>query len=489
MAKPLLEANPLHWFYGSASIAFGIKNYAFSYLLLIFATHVLGIPAASAALAIGIGVIWDAFSDVFLGHWSDKTKSRLGRRHPFMYASLLIFPLSFWLIFNPIIEINESNGFWYFLVLCILIRTGTTLIEVPSVAQLPELEADYDRRSRWLALRQMMGWYGGNGIHCINFWVWVGAYGISSHTGYKIFSTVGAILISLAIIVSSLGTQRFAMNLPQPKENFRLKEIGNELRQLLQSLHNRNFATLFGYGLVSGIAAGLSTALYLYNTTYFFGFSGSQIAITAIGVLIAPLIAYVAGPALGRALEKKKAAIVTILTYIALYPIPYVLLLLGYWPGLGTYSSLAIYTVFIVIEVACVIIGSMMLDSMMADVVEESEIQTERRSEGLFFAARSFGAKAISAGGIFSAGFILTLVGMDSVTSVADMTMEHRTNLATLFLPLWCLLNLVAIGLVSRYRIRRKDHESNLKELDDRRGPKVTSQETFRLRHEMSDRI
>lgn len=489
MAKPLLEANPLHWFYGSAAVAFGIKNYAFSYLLLVFATHVLGIKAASAAMAIGIAVIWDAVSDVFLGHWSDKTKSRLGRRHPFMYASLLLFPLSFWLIFNPIIEITDSNGFWYLLVLCILIRTGTTLIEVPSVAQLPELEVDYDRRSRWLALRQTMGWYGGNGIHCINFIFWVGFYGLSSHTGYKIFSTVGAVLISLTIIISSLGTQKFAMSLPQPKESFRLKEIGNELKQVFQSLHNRNFATLFGYGLISGIAAGLSTALYIYNTRYFFGFSEIQIGITAIAVLVAPLIAYGVGPALGKTFEKKRAAIFTILAYIALYPIPYVLVLTGYWPGLGSYWSLAIYTFFIVVEVACIIIGSMMLDSMMADVVEDSEIHTERRSEGLFFATRSFGAKAISAGGIFSAGFILTLVGMDSVTSVADMTMEHRTNLATLFLPLWCLLNLLAIGLVSRYRIRRKDHESNLKQLGVLQEPESSSQETFRLRHEMSDRI
>ena len=100
MSQPLLESNPLHWFYGLAAVGFGIKNYAFSYLLLVFATHVLEIQAASAAMAIGIAVIWDAVSDVFLGHWSDKTKSRLGRRHPFMYASLLLFPLSFWFDFQ-----------------------------------------------------------------------------------------------------------------------------------------------------------------------------------------------------------------------------------------------------------------------------------------------------------------------------------------------------------------------------------------------------
>ena len=475
MSKQLLERNPLHWFYGSAAIAFGIKNYAFSYLLLVFSTHVLGIPAASAALAIGIAVIWDAFSDLVLGHWSDKTKSRLGRRHPFMYSSLLIFPLCFWLIFNPVIEINESNGFWYLLVLSILIRTGTTLIEVPSVAQLPELESDYDRRSRWLALRQTLGWYGGNGIHCINFIYWIGVYGLESQTGYTIFSTVGAVAIALTIIVSSLGTQRYAMSLPQPEESFRLSEILREFRQMFQSLRNRNFATLFGYGLVSGIAGGLSTALYIYNTRYFFGFSTIQIGVTAVAVLIAPIVAYFVGPLLGRLVEKKRAAIFTILTYVALYPIPYVLLLNGSWPALGSSLSLAIYTCFIVVEVTCIIIGAMMMDSMMADVVEDSEIATARRSEGLFFATRAFGAKAISAGGILSAGIILTLVGMDSVQTVADMTMQHRFNLATSFLPVWCGLNVLAILLVSFYRIGRCDHVSNLEQLALRKEGKAAS--------------
>ena len=46
------EKNPVYWFYGSASIAFGIKNNAFSYLLLIYSTQVLGVPGYLAAIAL-----------------------------------------------------------------------------------------------------------------------------------------------------------------------------------------------------------------------------------------------------------------------------------------------------------------------------------------------------------------------------------------------------------------------------------------------------
>ena len=105
---------------------------------------------------------------------------------------------------------------------------------------------------------------------------------------------------------------------------------------------------------------------------------------------------------------------------------------------------------------------------MMADVVEDSEVVTERRSEGLFFAARGFAGKAISAGGIVGAGVIVSVVGLDAITSVEQVTYDVRVNIAILFLPLYCLLNVGALYFVSRYRIDRDDHGNNLDKLAER---------------------
>ena len=450
-------------------MAYGIKNNAFSYLLLIYANQVLGLPGYLAAWALAIAMLWDAVSDLFLGHWSDKTSSRLGRRHPFMYAALFTLPLFFYALFDPVIELNEGNVFAYVLVVAILIRTGTTLFEVPSTALLPDLEFDYDARNKWLALRHAFGWYGGNGIHIINFTFFVGAYGVAVQTGYSIYAVVGAALIFLSILVSSLGTQRVAAALPRPDDTFKIREIGREFCQIFQSVKNRNFAALFFYGLLVGVAGGLGAALYLYNTTYFFGFSGPQIAATGVGVLISPAVAYWAAPAFGRRFGKRNAAIGAILVNISLYPIPYVLLLIGWWPELGSWLGLYIYTVVIVTEVVCAIIGGVLLDSMMADVVEESEVETMRRSEGLFYAARGFAFKAISAGGIVGAGTIVSAVGLDGITSVELVTREIRVELALFFLPLYCSLFLAGLYVVSHYRIDRQGHRSNLDSLATRR--------------------
>lgn len=470
MSSPILEKNPTFWFYGSASIAYGIKNNAFSYLLLIYANQVLGLPGYLASLALALAMIWDAVSDLLLGHWSDKTSSVLGRRHPFMYAAFFVLPLTFYALFNPVIELNDDNTFFYVLAMALLIRTGTTLFEVPSTALLPDLETDYDRRNKWLALRHFFGWTGGNGIHMINFMFWVGAYGVASQTGYSIYGIAGALVIAAAILVSSLGTQKVAAALPRPSEPFRVLAIKREIKQIFQSVKNKNFAALFFFGLTVGIAGGLGTALYLYNTTYFFGFSGAQISVTAIGVLISPVIAYWAAPYLGRLFGKKRAAIFAILVNVSLYPIPYVLLLTGFWPELGSWASLYIYSGFIIVEVICGIIGGVLLDSMMADVVEDSELKTERRSEGLFYAARGFAAKAVSAGGIIGAGSIVSLVGLDGITSVDDVTNEVRMDLATLFLPVYCGLYLLGLVIVSKYRITRADHNEHVQRLSERKA-------------------
>jgi len=304
-----LEKNPVFWFYGSASMAYGIKNNAFSYVLLYYSSQVLGLPGKMAAYALAIAMLWDGVSDLLLGHWSDKTRSRLGRRHPFMYVALIVLPLTFYALFNPIIELNDSNTFWYLLVFAILIRTGTTLFEVPSTALLPDLEADYHKRSRWLALRHAFGWYGGNGIHTLNFFFWVGAYGFAVQTGYSIYGAVGAGVIFFTILVSALGTQKVAAAMPPPADTFKFGAILGEIAEIFESLRNRNFLMLFVYGLLVGIAAGLGMALYIYNVTFYYGFSGAQIAWTGVGVLLAPPIAYRIIPWVSAKFGKRRVAI------------------------------------------------------------------------------------------------------------------------------------------------------------------------------------
>ena len=76
----------------------------------------------------------------------------------------------------------------------------------------------------------------------------------------------------------------------------------------------------------------------------------------------------------------------------------------------------------------------------------------------------------MSAGGIFLAGIIVSIVGMESFETAADMTQDHRVLLTSVFLPIYCGLHISAIVLLMYYRIQKDTHEQNLTTLAERKA-------------------
>ena len=145
--------------YGLGSAAYGIKDNGFAYFLLLFYGTVVGLEPALAGTALLIALLVDAVSDPVVGYWSDNTRSRLGRRHPFMYASALPVALCYFLLWQPP-ELSNQGLFLYLLAFAILIRTLITFFETPSSALMPELTQDYDERTTVQAWRHFFGWAG-----------------------------------------------------------------------------------------------------------------------------------------------------------------------------------------------------------------------------------------------------------------------------------------------------------------------------------------
>ena len=87
--------------YGIGTMTYSIKDAAFAIFVLLFYKQVLGLSGSLTGLAIFISVMWDAVSDPMIGAWSDRLKSRWGRRHPMMVAGTLPLALSF-IIGSPV---------------------------------------------------------------------------------------------------------------------------------------------------------------------------------------------------------------------------------------------------------------------------------------------------------------------------------------------------------------------------------------------------
>ena len=148
-------------FYGSGSISVGIKNNLLGTYLLIYYNQVLGLDAGIAALAMAIALTVDAVSDPLVGIWSDRIRTRWGRRHPFMYAALLPFAGSYYLLLTDPGDISDQSLFIRLLVLLIILRLSMTFYEVPRGALAPELSKDYYQRNALSAWGMAFGWIGG----------------------------------------------------------------------------------------------------------------------------------------------------------------------------------------------------------------------------------------------------------------------------------------------------------------------------------------
>src|SRR5215472_17066970 len=125
--------------YGVGSVAFGVHVAALSSLLMLFFNQVVGLPAAWVGAAMMVTLIFDAICDPVIGEWSDHTRSRWGRRHPFMCASAVPAAMAFYFLFNPPIGWTKSHLLVYMAAMLVTVRVLLSLYEVPSAALGPEL--------------------------------------------------------------------------------------------------------------------------------------------------------------------------------------------------------------------------------------------------------------------------------------------------------------------------------------------------------------
>ncbi|MCW5891100.1 MAG: MFS transporter [bacterium] len=456
-------------FYGLGAVAFGVKDNGFSFFLLLYYNQVLGLPEAWVGLALMLALVADALSDPVVGHWSDHLHSRWGRRHPFMYASALPIAVSYVLLWNPPPGLSHEGLFVWLLVLAIVVRTCLTFYEVPSTALAAELTQRYDERTQVLGLRFFFGWWGGLTMAIVAYAVYLQPdaqhpIGQLNPDGYRGYGVVAAIVMLAAILLSSIGTHGYIPHLKSPPPA-RALGLRGWLAELRESLHNRNFLVLFGANVFAAMAGGLSAALNIYFNTYFWRLTSDQITVLALGNFVSAAIALALAPRVSSRFGKKPAAIRISLAAIVVGPLPIALRLFGLLPPDPSALLLLLLLLFNTIIVTLIIMSSIVTASMIADIVEESELSTGRRSEGLFFAANTFVQKTVSGIGIFVSTLLLRAIGFpaDAKPDAVDPVIVER--LGIIFAPTLVVLYGCALAFLSRYRISRAGHEENLRRL------------------------
>ena len=146
MAKPLPRRTKV--FYGLGAFGYGTTTQTYSTFLMFFGTAFLGISGALMGLAIAISTIWDAITDPFVGHFSDKTRSKhFGKRHGFMLFGCIAVALTNILIWSISPDLSMWSKFGILFVLLVIIETFNSIYSTPYQALGLDLSKNYEDRT------------------------------------------------------------------------------------------------------------------------------------------------------------------------------------------------------------------------------------------------------------------------------------------------------------------------------------------------------
>jgi len=453
--------------YGVGSIAFGIKDNGFQTFLLIFYNQVLGLPAAAVGTTILLALLLDAFVDPMIGSASDRTRTRWGRRHPWMYASAIPIALAWLLLWNPPDWSQGALLAWLFAT-SLLLRTAISAYEVPSAALAPELSADYDERTRLIAYRYIFGWAGGLSMLLAAYTIFLvptagQPNGLLNRDGYLHYAIAGSILMMASILISARGTHGEIKRLPrQTNEPAGLSRI---FREFIESARNRAFLILILAGMCAFTSQGVNFALANYFYTYVWGLSPLAFLGLAGVLFLGALSAFLLGPRVARRIGKRKAATLLMFASPIAFSLPYLLRLLDLFPRPGDPLLNPLLFLSLIVSVGCSVSALIIASSMMADVVEDSEAVTGRRSEGVFVAGSIFVQKCASGSGIFLAGALLSLAAFPANAkpgAVPEAILDRLTILAIL---VGLCLSWGAAWLYSRFPFGKADHDARVRRL------------------------
>ena len=432
--------------YGSGDTPLALFFTTMSIYLMFFLTDVAAIPPVLAAWVFSIGRIWDAFSDPIMGHLSDRTKTRWGRRRPYLLFGAPILGLSFILLWQqysiePVILRLLAYG-----AISLVFFTSFTVVAVPYASLVPELTLDYDERTSLTGYRMAFSLIMGITAAAVpGLFIAVPKESLASG-----FSTM-AVVLGIAGIIPSFIV--FAVM----RERFHEKKFEkiNLFKSYKDLFKNKAFLVTIGIYLFAWVPMDILGATLIYYMKYVMKMEEmlNVILLTMFGTaaLCLPL-----WNAISARLEKKSAYMiggaVIVITIIPLTFLPahtplWGLIIIAAGAGIGLSAA------------------HLFPWALIPECIDLDEARHGVRREGIFTGFFSFSQKLASSLAIIIVGSALSW--MDYVPGIEK---EQSALTAIRFLSgiIPAIFFIASVILASRYPISREDHKGIRKSLDCR---------------------
>ena len=416
--------NTFKFNYSVGAIANGIKTDMFTFFLLFFYARVIGLDPLLASLAIGSALVVDSITDPVMGAISDRTNSKYGRRHPYMFISFMPVSIFYILLFSPSTEweLSQSQLFWWMFVCASLTRIGMTLFEVPHRSFGAEITKDYDERTKLFSWREMFAWTAGISNAFLGYFVFFKStpdypLGQLNPEAYFPLATTGGVLMVISILYSSFKTRNDISNLSSWSGSTSFPQMISELKI---AITNKSFILFFLGSLTLSISWGMLNSLTLFINTDFWGLRGDQLGIFLFIYFPAAFLAFSITPRLVVKFGKRHFVLLCLMGVAVASPTAFIFYNLGLTPEKGTTSLVLFLCIPLVFISTLSIAGNMARDSMIGDIADEVDLQSGKRQEGVLYSAVSFVQKVNTAIGALTGGITLWIFDISKDTPTDD---------------------------------------------------------------------
>lgn len=448
--------------YGTGELAAAVPSSLSAFFVLYFFTTVAGLNPILAGGVLMFGRLWDAINDPLVGWLSDRTRSPLGRRFPWMLGGAIPLSICFVLLWTvPPVE-TQWGLFTYYATLSLFAFASLTAVQLPYTTLAAELSDDYDERTALIGMKSAFS-IGGSILGLVMAQI-VFDRVTEPEAQFHLLGRLSASLAVFMIAICVAGTYRRYWQVKANRPQLNTQSSSTSLLKDVRSVfRNSAFRKILGLYLCGWIGIQLTAAMLPYFVKTWMGLPEShfaQMALTVQGTAIAMVVVWErVAKFSGKRTVFMLGAPLSVIALTALFSIQ---------PGevvtmylLGVIAGMGVATMY------------MVPFSMLPDVVDLDELQTGLRREGLFFSAVVFLQKLGVAIALFASGSLLHLTGYD-----ADATSQPGQTLLAIRLligPLPAVLLLCSLWFAYRYPITRQRHQKILAALLDKRDYKLAT--------------
>lgn len=424
-------------FYGAGDIGFSLTSTILGVYFAIFLTDVVGLAPGMAALSILVGRIWDFVNDPIIGHISDRTRTRWGRRRPFLLFGSIPFAAAFVLLWwRPPIE-SQIGLAIYYAVAYLVFDTSATFAYMPYFALTPELTTDYDERTALTSYRMFFSIFGSLIAFTLPIMI-IGGFRPGNANRVLIMGVIFAVVSMIPLLLTFAGTREREHNMELSRPSL--------MASLRAAYKNRPFVFGAVIFLFTWVCISILETTLLFFLKYIVE-REAQSDVLMGSIFIAAIIALPFWEYVSRRWDKRRAYIYGV-AFWALVQI--VLITLG--------PSTTLTVLFGLCILAGIGVGAahVLPWSIIPDAIEWDEYETGERHEGMFYSLVTLTQKIASAVAVPLVLLLLEVTGY--VPNAAAQPASTMLGIRIVIGPIPAVLLSAGIIFALRYPLSRERH-------------------------------